>query len=150
MIKRLTAAGAVIGVLGVTVGGFAQAPLAHSCSVSDKQFISVAQVNVAALGAWSEDYVKGEAESSEVIAEARAAAKRVAGTAPTDPSLSTTRALMKAMFTEYGRAIAADAHHHNAGRYMYRAYGLANFARDVLVQAEPALRARGCDVGPLL
>jgi hypothetical protein len=33
---------------------------------------------------------------------------------------------------------------------MYRAYGLANFAHDVLVQAQPDLLERGCDVGPLL
>ena len=30
------------------------------------------------------------------------------------------------------------------------AFGLANFAHDVLVQAQPALRAQGCDIAPLL
>jgi hypothetical protein len=33
---------------------------------------------------------------------------------------------------------------------MMRAYGLANFAHDVLVQAQPALAARGCSVAALL
>jgi hypothetical protein len=33
---------------------------------------------------------------------------------------------------------------------MLRAYGLANFAHDVLSQAEPALAARGCNVSSLL
>ena len=30
------------------------------------------------------------------------------------------------------------------------AYGLANGARDVLAEAQPALQKKGCDVGPLL
>jgi hypothetical protein len=33
---------------------------------------------------------------------------------------------------------------------MHRAYGLANFARDVLAQAQPALQREGCNVAPLL
>jgi hypothetical protein len=33
---------------------------------------------------------------------------------------------------------------------MYRAYGLANFARDVLAEAQPALQPQGCDVAALL
>jgi hypothetical protein len=33
---------------------------------------------------------------------------------------------------------------------MYRAYGLANFAHDVLAQAQSELLSKGCDVGPLL
>ena len=33
---------------------------------------------------------------------------------------------------------------------MYRAYGLASFARDVLTEAAPALQQRGCDVKSLL
>ena len=52
--------------------------------------------------------------------------------------------------TDKGRAIRADKHHHDPGKYVYRAYGLANFAHDVLSQAEPALAKRGCDVSPLL
>jgi hypothetical protein len=33
---------------------------------------------------------------------------------------------------------------------MHRAYGLANFAREVLTQAQPGLARYGCDVTPLL
>ena len=33
---------------------------------------------------------------------------------------------------------------------MHRAYGLANFAREVLLEAQPALAKFGCDVGALL
>jgi hypothetical protein len=33
---------------------------------------------------------------------------------------------------------------------MYRAYGLANFAHEVLAEAQPELRRRGCDVSSLL
>jgi hypothetical protein len=54
------------------------------------------------------------------------------------------------MFTEYGRAIQARSRHRDAGPHMYRAYGLANFAHEVLVQAQPALKAQGCDIAPLL
>ena len=71
-------------------------------------------------------------------------------TNPTDPSLSKTRTILRAMFLEYGRAIHADAKHRNPGKYIYRAYGLANFAHDVLSDAKPGLRERGCDVDPLL
>jgi hypothetical protein len=57
---------------------------------------------------------------------------------------------MRAMFLEYGRAIRADQKNKNPGKYIYRAYGLANFAHDVLSQAKPALAERGCDISPLL
>jgi len=57
---------------------------------------------------------------------------------------------MRAMFLEYGRAIRADQHHKDPGKYIYRAYGLANFAHDVLSKAKPGLAKHGCDVTPLL
>ena len=57
---------------------------------------------------------------------------------------------MGAMFSEYSRAMTAEAKHKDAGPHIQRSYGLANFAHDVLVQAEPGLKARGCDVSPLL
>ena len=47
-------------------------------------------------------------------------------------------------------AVTIQAKGGDAGERMYRAYGLANFAHDVLTQAQPALFKRGCDVGPLL
>lgn len=33
---------------------------------------------------------------------------------------------------------------------MFRAYGLAGFAHDVLVEAQPALQTEGCDAATLL
>ena len=117
---RLSAAGVILGVLCAVVvgcGAFsAQAPVRHSCSVTDKKFINVAELNMSALGLWSQDYIQGDAEASEVVAEAQKAAKRVGSTKPTDPSLLTTRALMKAMFVEYGKAIHADAHNRSSGK----------------------------------
>ena len=38
----------------------------------------------------------------------------------------------------------------DSGERMLRAYGLANFARDVLADAQPALQSDGCDVAALL
>ena len=44
----------------------------------------------------------------------------------------------------------AKAKRKDAAPHMYRAYGLANFAFDVLSDAEPELRRRGCDISGLL
>ena len=57
---------------------------------------------------------------------------------------------MGAMFSEYARAMTAQAKHKDAGQHIQRSYGLANFAHDVLEQAATGLKARGCDVAPLL
>jgi hypothetical protein len=54
------------------------------------------------------------------------------------------------MFNEYGEAVILHAKGKDAGERMYRAYGLANFARDVLAEAQPALQPQGCDVAALL
>jgi hypothetical protein len=54
------------------------------------------------------------------------------------------------MFVEYGKAIRADQHHADPGRYIYRAYGLANFAHDILTQAATPLKQHGCDITGLL
>jgi hypothetical protein len=61
-----------------------------------------------------------------------------------------TRALMQAMFGQYARAIVAKEHHKDSGKYIFRAYGFANFAHDILVQAQQPLLAHGCDIRPLL
>ena len=136
---------------GATAGrGARSGPIRHTCSATDRQFLQVAQLDITSLGAWSEDYLHGDAKAGEVIQEAQSAAKRVAATSPSDPSLSQTRALLGAMFVEYAKAIQAKAKHRDAGQYIFHAYGLANLAHDVLVQAKPALQARGCDVSQLL
>jgi hypothetical protein len=125
-------------------------PLRHTCSVTDRAFIETARTNLTAVELWGQQYIDGEAAAAEVGAESGRAAKIVGATAPTDPSLARTRALLVGMFTEYRRAMEQRAKHRNAGASIFRAYGLANFAHDVLEQAEPALARRGCDVAPLL
>jgi hypothetical protein len=139
-----------MGSVVLFLGGNSRAAVAHTCSATDRQFLSTAQLNMAALGSLSEDYLHGNAKPAEVIDQAQNAVVGLRNTSPTDPSLSKTRAIMRAMFAEYGRAIRADAKHHNPGKYIYRAYGLANFAHDILADAQPALNQRGCDVTPLL
>jgi len=139
-----------MGALVLFVGGKSRAAVIHTCSATDRQFIGTAQLNMAALGSLSEDYLHGDAKADEVIEQTEAAANGLRNTGPSDPSLSKTRAILRAMFLEYGRAIRADKHHHDPGKYIYRAYGLANFAHDVLAQAQPALSKRGCDISPLL
>ena len=112
--------------------------------------MTVAQLNMAALGSLSEDYLRGDAKPADVLDQTKLSVTVIGNTNPTDPSLSKTRAIMRAMFVEYGRAIRADAKHKNPGKYIYRAYGLANFEHDILSDAKPGLMERGCDIGPLL
>jgi len=130
--------------------GQSKAVVSHTCSATDRQFLGTAQLNMAALGSLSQDYLQGNAQADDVILQTDSAVTSLLNTDPSDPSLSKTRAILRAMFLEYGRAIRADKHHRNPGKYIYRAYGLANFAHDVLAQAKPALAKRGCDVSPLL
>lgn len=54
------------------------------------------------------------------------------------------------MFTEYGEAVTLYAEGTDPGERVFRAHGLANFAGDVLAEAQPALQHEGCDVAPLL
>ena len=156
MKPRITAAAGLavaifaIGCLVLLGGGNSKAAVIHTCSATDRQFLGTAQLNMAALGTLSEDYLQGDAKADDVIMQTDSAIVSLRNTEPSDPSLSKTRAILRAMFLEYGRAIRADKHHHDPGKYVYRAYGLANFAHDVLSQAEPALAKRGCDVSPLL
>src|ERR687885_2180869 len=91
--KRLTAAGVALATLCIVAAasGRPTPPRGHTCSATDRQFISVAQLNMASLGAWSEDYMNGEADGADVVAEAHRAAKRVGGASPSGPSLTPTR-----------------------------------------------------------
>ena len=156
MKPRITAAAGlavaifVTGSLVLLVGGNGKAAVAHTCSATDRQFLGAAQLNMAALGTLSQDYLQGDAKADDVIEEADSAVTSLLNTNPSDPSLSKTQKILRAMFVEYGQAIRAHKHHHDPGRYIYRAYGLANFAHDILSQARPALLQRGCDVSPLL
>lgn len=156
MKPRITAAAglavAIFAVASLVVldTGQSKAVITHTCSATDRQFLGTAQLNMAALGSLSQDYLQGNAQADDVILQTDSAVTSLLNTDPSDPSLSKTRAILRAMFLEYGRAIRADKHHRDPGKYIYRAYGLANFAHDVLAQAEPALAKRGCDVSPLL
>jgi hypothetical protein len=139
-----------MGALVLGLGGTGRAAVSHTCSVTDRQFMTVAQLNMAAIGSLSQDYLHGDAKPDDVIDQTKTSTLAIVNTNPTDPSLSKTRAILRAMFLEYGRAIRADAKHRDPGKYIYRAYGLANFAHDILSDAKPGLAKRGCDVTPLL
>ena len=124
---------------------------AHSCSATDRRFIEAAKTDMTALGAWSDSYRDGSVAADEVAEHARDAAKRVKYVKPHDPSLRLSQRLMEGMFREYGQAVALAAKERSrAGEHMHRAYGLADFARQVLVRAQPELAKRGCDVTALL
>ena len=156
MKPRITAAAGLavaifaVAALVVLNIGTGTAAVSHTCSATDRQFLGTAQLNMAALGTISQDYLQGDAKADDVILQTDSAVTSLLNTDPSDPSLAKTQKILRAMFLEYGRAIRADKHHHDPGKYIYRAYGLANFAHDVLAQAEPALAKRGCDVSPLL
>ena len=155
MVRRigLTAAGLVAAftvALSLATASRARPSLANTCSVTDRQFIETARTNMTAIGLWGQQFLSGESGAGEVVAQAKQAARIVAGTSPTDPSLSRTRRLMVGMFTEYAKGIHLQATHKDGGKHVYRSYGLANYAHDALTQAEPALLKRGCDVAPLL
>ena len=145
----LTAAALVLALTASGCGG-AQYPLAHSCVATDQKFIATASVNVTAFNALADDFRVGAVEAEEIAEEAFSAADRVANVEPRDPSLRQAQKYLDAMFTEYGEAVTLHAKGENSGERMYRAYGLANFARDVLAEAQPALQHAGCDVAPLL
>jgi hypothetical protein len=137
--------------LGLAVRGGSTAEIRHTCGATDKRFIQTASTNMTALGVWAEGYRSGDISPEDVAREARDAAKRVGYVEPRDPSLRLAQRLIDDMFVEYGEAVSLAADERaRAGKHMHRSYGLANFARDVLVEAQPALAKQGCDVGPLL
>jgi len=150
----LTAAGLLAMVtiaLALVTSGRARPNLAiHTCSATDRQFIETARTNMTALGLWSEQYESGDAGGAELVKQARAGAKIVRATGPTDSSLQQTRRLLVGMLTEYARAVQLQDRHGDAGPHMYRAYGLANYAHTVLTRAEQPLAKLGCDIRPLL
>ena len=150
----LTAAGLLAMVtiaLALVTSGGARSNLAiHTCSATDRQFIETARTNMTALGLWSEQYESGDAGGAELVKQARAGARIVRATGPTDSSLQQTRRLLVGMLTEYARAVQLQDRHGNAGPHMYRAYGLANYAHTVLMRAEQPLFKLGCDLRPLL
>ena len=137
--------------IGLAVRGGTGEAQAHSCSATDRKFIETAKTDMTALGVWADSFRSGTVDANEVATQARDAAKRVNYVKPRDPSLKKSQRLMESMFREYGEAVTlAEKERRRAGEHMYRAYGLAHFAREVLVQAQPELARHGCDVTALL
>jgi hypothetical protein len=139
-------------ILASTAGGCGrdEGPFAHSCVATDRKFIETANLNVTAFNDLSDEFRAGEIAAEEIAAEAFSAADRLGHVKPRDPSLKQAQKYLDSMFNEYGEAVTLHAQGKNPGERMQRAYGLANFARDVLAEAQPALQAAGCDVAPLL
>jgi hypothetical protein len=144
----LTAAALSLAILAGC--GQSRDPLAHSCVATDQKFIQAASLDVTAFNELADEFRTGEVGAEEIAHEAFDAAKRVGRTEPNDPALRQAQRYLDAMFTEYGEAVTLHAEGKDPGQRMFRAYGLANFARDVLAEAQPALHAEGCDVAPLL
>jgi hypothetical protein len=120
------------------------------CSAGDKAFISSTQVDMGALELWGQEYAQGDADGASVIAQAKASAARIRDTAPQDPTLLTTRAVLVSMFTEYAKAVKAKESGRDAGPSIARAYTLANTAHELLADNRSPLKSRGCDPAPLL
>jgi len=150
----LSAAGLLVIVtvaLALVTNGRARPnQLVHTCSATDRQFIEAARTNMTALELWSEQYQSGDATGEDVVGQAKAAAKIMRGTGPTDFSLRQSRRLVIGMLSEYAKGVQLHERHKDAGPHMYRAYGLANYAHMVLLRAERPLGHLGCDVQPLL
>jgi hypothetical protein len=128
----------------------APARIQHTCGLTDRQFISNYQVQLAAVRMFGDDYLHGSAKASEVIDTAREAARVVRTSAPQDPSLRVVRQYAPAMFVEFGRAVKARAAGKNAAPAMYRSYSISAHVDEILSSAQPGLAAAGCEVKDLL
>jgi hypothetical protein len=136
--------------MSLVMGPEGQAKVTHTCYPVDRQFIVAAQLNMVALGDASDEFLRGQAKPNEVVDETRTALRNLANTRPADPSLTRAKLVLRAMFLEYQKAIQAEAHHHPPGKHIYRAYGLANFAHDLLAQEQGPMAKQGCDISNLL
>ena len=151
ILRRFGVIAATLVFVAASAGcGGSKSAHGHSCTATDQRFIQTASSDVTGLGMLTADFQSGQADAKEVAQQAFDAAVRVQHTDPDDPSLRAAQRYLDAMFQEYGTAITIQAKGGDAGERMYRAYGLANFAHDVLTQAQPALYERGCDVSTLL
>jgi hypothetical protein len=138
------------GALAVRAGNGPGGRMTHSCTATDQSFIQTATIDVTALGALAAEFRSGAVQPEEVATEAFDAAKRVRHVKPDDPSLRAAQKYLGGMFSEYGSAVVLIGKGKDGSARMQRAYGLANFARDILTDAQAALHGKGCDVGPLL
>jgi hypothetical protein len=147
VVFMLVSIGAILASAGRSS---APGPVRHVCGLTDRQFLSNYQVQLAGVGMYGDDYLTGSAEAHEVIEAAREAARVVRTSAPQDPSLLIVRHYAPAMFLEFGRAVKARAAGKNAGPAMFRSYTISMYVNDVLREAQPGLAAVGCDVADLL
>jgi hypothetical protein len=153
MVVTFTSSVVVFGTTFIVGSSRAQAgqkQVTHTCSVLDRQFLDTVSSNMTQLTYWSDALVANDVEPAVVVKQARAEARQVGATAPTDPTLEQTRGLLRSMFTAYARAIYAKTHGGNAGVPMRTAYMLANGVHDLLAAAQPDLAGRGCDPTMLL
>jgi hypothetical protein len=156
--RRLSAATLVLGsvVLGMTFfmgsGQAAATPAggAHTCTPIDQAFLRNVQTEMQQLSMWGDEFDSGDADAATVVKQVSNEEQQIAGLVPTDPSLQTSRSLLRKMFTEYGLAIQAKAAGKNAGKHIRVAYQMANDVHELLVQAQPGMTAKGCDLTPLL
>ena len=128
----------------------AHAAVEHVCSAGDKGFLSSAQLDLGALELWGQEYGQGDVDGRAVIDQSNASAARLRDTVPQDPTLLTVRAVLVSMFTEYAKAVRARESGKDSGPSIARAYTLANTAHELLADAQPDLKSRGCDTAPLL
>jgi hypothetical protein len=153
IIATFVCAAVVFGGTFLFSSGRAQAgqrQVTHTCSAPDRQFLNTVSTNMTQLAYWSDSLVQQDVAPGIVVKQARAESKQVGATSPTDPTLKQARGLLERMFTAYARAIHAKFHGGNAGIPMRTAYLLANGVHDLLIGAQPALAARGCDPAMLL
>jgi hypothetical protein len=143
----LVSVGAIVASAGRSS---APARIQHTCGLTDRQFLSNYQVQLASVGMYGDDYLNGSTKAQEVIDAAREAARVVRTSAPLDPSLLIVRQYAPAMFVEYGRAVKARAGGRNAAPAMYRSYSISSHVEEILREAQPGLAAAGCEVADLL
>jgi hypothetical protein len=145
----LLCASAFLAVQGRTAA-HQDTPVAHTCGLTDREFLANYRLELENVGVYGGDFLAGNAKAGDVESAAAEAASVVRASRPLDPSLKTVRALAPVMFTEYAAAVKARAAGHTAARQMYLAYQIGWRVQYTLRTAEPALDAKGCDVGDLL
>jgi hypothetical protein len=148
----LVCASVVLGLSFLMGSGRAgtRATAADTCSAADKQFLATVSSNMTQLGYWSDSLTSGDATPALVIKQAKAESSQVFASTPTDPSLLTSRSLLRKMFLEYAAAVKAKALGNSPGNHVRNAYTLANGVHELLVQAQPGMTAQGCNLAPLL
>ena len=140
----------VFGALAIRAANRPSDPVAHSCTAIDQSFIQTASIDVTGLAVLADEFKTGAVRPQAVAREAFDSAERVRHVRPKDPSLREAQTYLGGMFSEYGAAVELLVEGKDASSRMHRAYGLANFARTVLSEAQLPLLRRGCDVAPLL